>query len=312
MVAIGTIEQGVVGMQRGHMLIDAEVVPLAIPYLGSGVIIDGGRGLILTNDHVIRGLRRFLVSLPDGRQFEAEYVGGDRNNDLALLRVAERGLPDIPLGRSDDLMVGEWALAIGNPFGNYIDDPEPTVTVGVISALHRDLRDQSTGRVYLDMIQTDASINPGNSGGALVNAHGELIGINTFIISTSGSSADIGFAIPVDRIHRVVDDILEHGSVRPIYVDFHSRPYQRWMAERQDQRWSPGAIVWEIDMNGPAARAGLRNGDVITQVNGERITSSEELELYLFTLRVGEPIQLTVRRGGDEQVIEYTLVEDRR
>lgn len=310
-VAIGTVEPGVVGERHGRMIVDPQYVSLAVPFVGSGVVIDGRRGLILTNTHVIQELRTLLVTLPDGRQLEAQVVGQDPNNDLALLRVDADDLPEIPLGHSDSLMIGEWALAIGNPFGNYIDDPEPTVTVGVVSALHRDLREPQTGRIYLDMVQTDASINPGNSGGALVNADGELIGINTFIISTSGSSADIGFAIPVDRIHRVVDEILNHGGVRPIYVDFHARTFTRWMAQHLDQEWTPGAIVWEMDVNGPAAQAGLRNGDVVTAVNGEDIATSDELEVYLFTLRVGEPIQLTLRRADGEETIAYTLVEDR-
>src|SRR5262249_34256116 len=160
---------------------------------------------------------------------------------------------------------------------------QPTVTVGVVSALHRDFRDSRTGRAYVDMVQADASINPGNSGGALVNANGELIGINTFIISTSGSSADIGFAIPVDRIHRVVDDIVAHGRVRTAYQDFHTQTFRERMAQQMGKEFVAGAIVWEIDTNGPAARAGLRNGDVITRINNRTITSSQELEDYLFT-----------------------------
>ena len=208
-------------------------------------------------------------------------------------------------------MIGEWVLAIGNPFGSLIDDPQPTVTVGVVSALHRDFRTGRGGR-YVDMIQSDAGINPGNSGGALVNARGELVGINTFIISPSGSSAGVGFAIPCDRVLRVVEDLRRFGHVRPIYQDFRTHTFRPAMEQLLGVPHRPGAVVTALDERGPAAQAGLQLGDVITAINGHAVGTSRDLEEYLFTLRVGEPIQLTVVRPDGEHGVEYELVEDHR
>lgn len=313
-VAVGTIEHAYRGFAtRRGFLIDPHPVLDPFPYLGSGVIIDGEEGLIITNAHVVHGLSNVLVTIPDGRQLQAEIVAADLQNDLALLRVEGKNLPTIALGRSEDLMIGEWALAIGNPFGNLIDDPQPTVTSGVVSALHRTFHDTVRGRVYQDMIQTDAGINPGNSGGALVNVRGELIGINTFIISPSGSSAGLGFAIPISRVRRFVDEVRQHGQVRSVYRDFLVGTNTPWVADRYLGRdYVPGAIVTDIDLNGPAAQAGLQVGDVITAINGEPVQTAQDLSDYLFTFRVGEPIRLTVERPDGEHVIEYQLVEDRR
>ncbi|MBN1476536.1 trypsin-like peptidase domain-containing protein [Candidatus Sumerlaeota bacterium] len=309
-VAVGTVERIERGFLRGHSLYTyQELAPF--PFVGSGVIIDGDEGLIVTNDHVIAGLSELLVTLPDGRQFDATLVGHDSSNDLALLRIPASDLPEIPLGTSDDLMIGEWVLAIGNPFGDLIDDPQPTVSIGVISALNRDFRNARTGRISLDMIQTDAGINPGNSGGALVNAQGELIGINSFIISPSGTSADIGFAIPVNRVRRVVDDLARYGQVRPVYRDFVTHTFRRRMAESTGVTHRPGAIVTALDINGPAAQAGLLLGDIVTRINGQAVTNSQEMEAYLTTLRVGEPIRLTVWRPDGEAEIDYELIQDR-
>jgi serine protease Do len=312
-VAVGTVASQYHGVPVGGTLyVDPHPVLAPFPFLGSGVIIDGDRGLVITNSHVVEGLDNVLVTLPDGRQLQARILGQDRTNDLALLQVDEKNLPSIPLGRSDDLMIGEWVLAIGNPFGNLIEDPQPTVTVGVVSALHRDFHDESQRRVYVDMIQTDAGINPGNSGGALVNVRGELVGINTFIISPSGSSAGLGFAIPVNRVRQVVDEILRYGQVRPIYQDFRVRTNTEGIAEYLQQPFTAGAIVTDIDLNGPAAKAGLQVGDVITAINGQPVTSSRSLGDYLFTLRVGEPIQLSVNRSGHALTLSFEPVEDRR
>jgi serine protease Do len=180
--------------------------------MGSGFIVSED-GLIVTNEHVIRGASEIVVNLPDGRSFTGEIFGEpDAQTDLAIIKIEGDDLPVAPLGRSDDLMIGEWAIAIGNPFGYLIRDAHPTVTVGVISALNRDF-DASTAndRSYRDMIQTDASINPGNSGGPLVNSEGYVIGVNTFIFSQSGGSQGIGFAIPVRRVRMIIDDILRYG-----------------------------------------------------------------------------------------------------
>jgi serine protease Do len=311
-VAVGTIEQMVSGVPFGPWILDPQYVDHPSPFLGSGVVIDADEGLIVTNDHVVRGLQNFLVTLSSGDQLEARLVGSDPNNDIALLRVQAEDLPEIPIGHSTDLMIGEWAIAIGNPFGSMIGDPKPTVTVGVISALNRAFPSGPRNRHYYNMIQTDAGINPGNSGGALVNARGELIGINTFIISTTGSSNDIAFAIPVDRVQTIVQEIRTHGKVRSVYRDFLVRTNRSWMAEQLDRPFQPGALVVAIDEHGPASKAGLRNGDVITGVNGREVETAADLEEYRFILRVGEPIQIRVWRPGEELSVEYELDAERQ
>ncbi|MEO0079373.1 MAG: trypsin-like peptidase domain-containing protein [candidate division WOR-3 bacterium] len=179
--------------------------------MGSGVIVDK-RGYIITNAHVVYNASRITVTLPDNRKFPAELIALDTELDLALLKISGKNLPVAPLGNSDDLMIGEWAIAIGNPFGFLIEDAQPTVTVGVISALHRDIRAYRSSGVYTDMIQTDAAINPGNSGGPLCNALGEVIGINTFIFSHAGGSEGVGFARPIGAVKRFMNDVLARAG----------------------------------------------------------------------------------------------------
>ncbi len=171
--------------------------------MGSGVIISPD-GDVVTNAHVVLNATQMKVTLPDNREFPAELEAIDETQDLALLKLKASDLPAATLGNSGDLMIGEWSIAVGNPFGFMIEDVQPTVTVGVISALHRDIKSSGGGQVYADMIQTDAAINPGNSGGALVNAAGEVIGINTFIFSHSGGSEGIGFARPINDVKQFV------------------------------------------------------------------------------------------------------------
>ena len=173
--------------------------------MGSGIIISAD-GDIITNAHVVRNATKIKVTLPSKQEFDAELEGIDNARDLALLKVSARGLPFVPLGNSDDLMIGEWVIAFGNPFGFLLEDAQPTVTVGVISALHRDVK-SGRGQVMSDMIQTDAAINPGNSGGPLVNADGQVIGINTFIFTHSGGSEGIGFARPTNEVARFVAEV---------------------------------------------------------------------------------------------------------
>lgn len=191
--------------------------------MGSGFIIDES-GLVVTNEHVVRGASEIFVTLPDGREFDATLIGNDETNDLAVLRLdlASGGggsLPVAPLGRSDDLLIGEWVVAIGNPLGFLMANTEPSVTVGVVSAVGRNIIPDGDQRgYYLDMIQTDASINPGNSGGPLVNGLGQVIGVNSSILSRGGGSEGLGFAIPIDRVRRVVSDLVENGTVRHAWI----------------------------------------------------------------------------------------------
>ncbi|HEY7767480.1 S1C family serine protease, partial [Longimicrobium sp.] len=187
--------------------------------LGSGFIITP-EGLVITNEHVVRAASEVMVTLPDGREFDADVVGADEVNDLALLRIrGGRGLPVAPLGNSDGLMIGEWVIAIGNPFGFLLSNPEPSVSAGVVSAVGRNIGGAGGQRsVSLDLIQTDASINPGNSGGALVNALGEVVGVNSSILSSTGGSEGLGFAIPINRARRIALDLADDGRYRRAWI----------------------------------------------------------------------------------------------
>ncbi|GAB4320395.1 MAG: hypothetical protein Kow0059_14720 [Candidatus Sumerlaeia bacterium] len=282
------------------------------PYLGSGLILDK-EGYIVTNYHVIEGAQQIFVTLVDGREFQADILDADVPVDVALLKIpASPDLPVAELGNSDDLMIGETALAIGNPFGNVLKDPHPTVTQGVISAVNRSFRPESTSdyaRVYHDMIQTDAAINPGNSGGPLVNILGQVIGLNTFIISETGASHGLGFAIPINRVKAVVEEIKTFGHVRSIWWDFDVIDLIPRLREAIGTPAQSGAVVRIINKTGPAWRAGLRVEDVIVQVNDQKIASRKDLYAFLHILRVGETITLHVYRKDKPLTIQYVLQE---
>ena len=257
--------------------------------LGSGFLIDAD-GTILTNDHVVRGAERIMVTLPDGRDLEAELVGTDEVTDVAVLRVAGENLPAAPIGTSEGLIIGEWAVAIGNPFGNLFSNSEPTVTAGVISAVGRHIVPSSEDRgFYLGMIQTDASINPGNSGGPLVNALGQVIGVNASIFTRSGGSEGLGFAIPIDRALRVADDLVRHGEVRRAWLGLDVEPVEAdpWGRTR-------GVRVSRVVEGSPAARAGIRPGARLLEARGSRLTAPLDFEDVLLDLRAGDEIALSL------------------
>lgn len=264
-----------------------------VPSLGSGFVVDP-QGTILTNDHVVRGAERILVTLPDGRDAEAVLVGSDEATDVAVLRIDEPDLPVAPLGRSDDLRIGEWVIAFGNPFGNLISNPEPTVTVGVVSAIRRHIvpSGQNQG-FYLGMIQTDAAINPGNSGGPLVNALGEVIGMNASIFSRSGGSEGLGFAIPIERVLQISDDLIEHGRVRRAWLGLDIEP-----VEADDFGRTRGVRVTRVAADSPADRSGLGSGDRLIEMNGARLTTPLDFEAILLDLRAGDPVQLLLESGN--------------
>src|SRR5690606_11156427 len=222
--------------------------------LGSGVIIDA-KGIIVTNDHVIRGASAIHVRLDDGLRLDAAVIGSDPLNDLAVLRVQPPSpLPVARLGTSADLMIGEKAIAIGSPYGL-----EKTVTVGVVSGTGRSFR--ADNRSYNDFIQTDAAINPGNSGGPLLNVNGEIIGINTAIYA---SAQGIGFAIPADKVRRIVEELTAHGKVRPVWVGLHTVDLTPLKARELGWERRGGVLVDRVEAGSPAAEAGLRPGDLIT------------------------------------------------
>jgi serine protease Do len=260
--------------------------------LGSGVIIRP-EGIILTNDHVISGASRILATMKNGQELECDVVGSDADNDLAVLRVrTPRGnLPTIRLGTSSDLMIGETVVAIGNPFGL-----SNTVTTGVLSALGRSVPGENQ-RMYTDFVQIDAPINPGNSGGPVVNIQGDMIGVATAII---GGAQGIGFAIPVDRAKRIVDDLLRFGEVRAVWIGVRGQTLTSGNAELA----RPGGFrVRSVTPGSPAARAGLRPGDLIVSVDGATIVSREAFETALSTRGPGRPMRLVLRGSNGERTV---------
>jgi serine protease Do len=261
--------------------------------LGSGVVI--APGVVVTNDHVISGASRIWVTTSDGRELEAKLEGADADNDLAILSVDPKGLKPAALGTTADLMIGETVVAIGNPFGL-----SNTVTTGIVSAVHRTVQGES-GRNYSDFLQTDAAINPGNSGGALVNVLGELIGINTAIV---GGANTIGFAIPIDRVRRVADDLLNYREVKTVWIGVrgataapaNARPSARGQGLRVRSVW-PGS---------PAAKAGLAPGDVVVSLDGRPVESREDFDTALASVGPGKALGVVFRREGAEMTARVT------
>ncbi|RKU19823.1 hypothetical protein C6500_09880 [Candidatus Poribacteria bacterium] len=278
----------------------------ALREVGSGVIVDK-KGHILTNHHVIRDADKITVTIPDGREFDAQVVGYDPFSDLALLEIDTDGLslPEIQWGDSDSLLIGEWVVAIGNPFGLSLGDAQPTVTVGIVSATQRTLTVDDL--YHEDLIQTDASINPGNSGGALVNIHGELIGINNVIRSTSGGSQGVGFAIPVNKARRVVRQITEYGSVIPPYFDVEVQPVTEELAEKLSMSRNTGVLVSEIGKRSPLADTGIKRGDVIVAISGQRIKDEQDFNARTRLLPLNQPVQCEFIRRGKRRETEFTL-----
>lgn len=274
--------------------------------IGSGFIVRSD-GVIVTNAHVINGATTVSVATRDGTTYKATIAGVDETNDLAVIKINAKNLPVAPLGRSSDLIVGEWAIAIGNPFGFVLGNNEPSVSLGVISAVGRNLAGRSEdGGLYIDMIQTDAAINPGNSGGPLVNANGEVIGVNSSIYSPTGGSVGLGFAIPIDRTRRIVEDLLDHGAVRQPWVGVRLQTPEVQTARDVA---SVGAIVARVVPGSPAEKAGIRAGDQITAAAGRPVRNPFEWEARLLDLRVGETLSITVKRGGAEQKISMQVAD---
>ena len=255
---------------------------------GSGVIVDAGRGIVLTNHHVIARAESVVVTLKDERRFEAEIVGSDPGTDIALLRIEADDLTALPIGDSDTLEVGDFVVAIGNPFGI-----GQTVTSGIVSALGRSGINVDG---YEDFIQTDASINPGNSGGALVSLHGELVGINTAIIGPSGGNVGIGFAVPVNIATAVMDQLSEHGEMQRGQIGVTIQSLTPDLVEALNLDIDSGAIISRVESGSPAEEAGIQAGDVIVAVGGTRVEDSRDLRNVIGLVRVGDEIDVEVRR----------------
>ncbi|MCW8109468.1 DegQ family serine endoprotease [Alteromonas ponticola] len=267
--------------------------------LGSGVIIDAEKGYVVTNAHVVHNADEITVKLTGGRVFKAKKLGEDQQSDIALLKIDANDLTDLPIANSDKIRVGDFVVAVGNPFGL-----SQTVTSGIVSALGRS--GLNIGG-YEDYIQTDAAINRGNSGGALVNLKGELVGINTAIFGPNGGNVGIGFAIPSNMMKSLVDQIAEFGEVRRGLLGILGSDVDAGLAEAMNAKVNIGAFVSEVQPDSAAEKAGLQAGDIITAINGRNLHSFAELRAKIASMGAGAEVQLTILRKGDKKNVEVVL-----
>ena len=272
---------------------------------GSGFIISPD-GVVITNQHVTQGAEQIVVTTREGRDFAAKILGEDPLTDIAVLKVDGSGLPTAPLGKSTDLLIGEWVVAVGNPFAYLLGNTEPTVTAGVVSAVGRNLLpSQGQSGIYVGMIQTDAPINPGNSGGPLANAVGEVVGVNSSIFTSSGGSVGIGFAIPIERALRVADELRRFGKVRRAWVGLD-------VAGAEDLRgWKRvgGLRVTQVAAGGPAGRAGLAAGDVLVSARGRRLRTFLDWEAVMLDTGPGDTLTVSFRHGGESRSARLAVTD---
>jgi len=276
--------------------------------LGSGYIISPD-GYIVTNDHVAGNATKITVTLTDERTFDAEIVGTDNASDICLLKIDGDNLPYVTLGNSDDIIIGEWVIALGNPFGLFELNDKPTVTVGVISAIGMNL-DAINNRYYLNMIQTDAAINGGNSGGPLVNSLGDVIGMNTIIFTAGNNTGSIGvgFAIPVNKIKSITQELKENGSIdRNFEIGMRIQTIDEGIAKYYHLKNSEGVIVTKIYPNTPADKAGIKVGDIIIEVEGFKINNENSMFSVFHEFRTGQTITLLTIRDDEEIIKKMTL-----
>jgi Do/DeqQ family serine protease len=285
---------------------NAPALPPAQPRqsIGSGVIIDADEGLVVTNHHVVQGADSIVVTLNDRREYTAMLVGSDAGTDVALLRVTagDSELTELPIGDSTELSVGDYVVAIGNPFGL-----GQTATAGIVSALGRSGVNIES---YEDFIQTDASINPGNSGGALVGINGQLFGVNTAILSGTGGNIGIGFAIPSNMVREVVTQLIEHGNVQRGRIGIGIQDVTPGLSEALDLGVDRGALVTQVEPGSPAEQVGVAAGDVIVAIDGEPTDSSAELRNQVGLVRAGESVEVTYLRGGDRRTARATVTAE--
>ncbi|MFK7858133.1 MAG: DegQ family serine endoprotease [Granulosicoccus sp.] len=268
---------------------------------GSGVIVDAANGYVLTNHHVIDGASQIIVTLHDNRQYQAQLIGSDEGTDIALLQIDAQQLTELEIGDSSTLRIGDFVVAIGNPFGL-----GQTVTSGIVSALGRSGINRQG---YEDFIQTDASINPGNSGGALVDLDGRLVGINTAIIAPAGGNVGIGFAVPTNMAQAVMEQLLEYGEVRRGRLGINIQDVTPDLAEALDLDMIEGAVITRVEAGSAADKAGLEAGDVILAVDGTPVTGSSALRNMVGLIRVGEEIEISIVREGEGRLITAQIVD---
>ena len=263
--------------------------------LGSGVIVDAKRGLVLTNNHVIANALQITVTLSDGRQLEAELIGTDPQTDVAVVKIPAEDIVDIKIADSDELRVGDFVVAIGEPFGL-----GQTFTSGIVSALSR----SGLGiEEFENFIQTDASINPGNSGGALVNLRGELVGINTAIFSQSGGNIGIGFAIPINLAMQIAEQLLENGKVQRGFLGVSAQDLTPVLAEAFGLEQNKGAVITSVDEDSPAGKAGLQPGDILLKINGRKVRNAGDVRNSFGLLTIGEQVVFDILRAGKNKKI---------
>ncbi|MBK6538792.1 MAG: trypsin-like peptidase domain-containing protein [Ignavibacteria bacterium] len=277
--------------------------------LGSGFIISSD-GYILTNDHVAGNATKISVTMTNGETIEAKLIGSDKNSDVALLKINKSNLEYVKLGNSDDVIIGEWVIALGNPFGLFEINDKPTVTVGVVSATNMKVNADGN-RVYKDMIQTDASINAGNSGGPLVNAEGDVIGMNT-IIFTGGNystgSIGVGFSISINRVKKIFEEIKSNGKIeRNFNVGFRIQGIDERIAKYLKLDKAQGVVVTDVQKGSLSDNAGLKPEDVIIMANGENIRNEQDLLFIVNDMRTGETLKLKIIRNGSEKELEMKL-----
>ena len=264
--------------------------------LGTGVILDAEKGYVVTNHHLIARADDITVALSNGREFTAELIGSDSETDVAMLRIEADGLTSLPFADSEQLRVGDFVVAIGNPFGL-----GQTVTSGIVSALGRSGVFDNYG--YEDFIQTDASINPGNSGGALVNLRGELIGINTAILSRSGGNIGIGFAIPIHMVRQVADQLIEHGQVQRGQLGVQAQAMTPELAEAFGIEHTEGVVITEVVEDSPADLAGIVPGDILLRIDSEDIRDVKDMRNVLGLLRAGHEVEIKLLRGHETVIV---------
>tara|TARA_B100000315_G_scaffold147093_1_gene136107 strand:- start:6170 stop:7273 length:1104 start_codon:yes stop_codon:yes gene_type:complete len=279
---------------------------------GSGVVISPD-GYVLTNYHVIENAHEIIVTLPGGEEYKSEIIGKDRFTDLALLKMEGSNFPYADLGNSDDLIIGEWVIALGNPYGLFDVSDQPTATVGIISALNMDFGQQESGQLFQDMIQTDAAINPGNSGGPLVNGLGEIVGINTFIYTGSNysqGSIGISFAIPINRAKQIAEELKNKGRIDRNYsTGLQVQSLNKRVARYLNLPFVKGVIVVEVEKGSSGDKAGIKIEDIILAVNGVQITSAQDIKNVILDqdIRSGDRITVKIYRDGVRKQIRLKL-----